>query len=65
MRTIQLEGNVGDSSTKKDEKPAENSTSEHVTENSKIVYLNDSYDLDTIPLDVETIIDFDDNDKTM
>ena len=44
---------------------AENYTTNDVGENSKIVYLNDSYDLDTIPLDVETIIDLNDNDETI
>ncbi len=65
MRTIQLEGNVGDSSTGKTKMTAENYTTNDVGENSKIVYLNDSYDLDTIPLDVETIIDLNDNDETI
>jgi hypothetical protein len=64
LRTIQLEGNVGDTSTENTEILAFESTSEDECENSKIVYLNDSYDLDTIPLDVETIIDMNNNEET-
>jgi hypothetical protein len=64
LRTFRLEGNVGNTSTKKTEIPAVDSTSEDECENSKVVYLNDSYELDTIPLDVETIIDINDNEET-
>ena len=65
MRTIQLHGNLGDPSTEKTGIPAVDSTSEDICENSKLVYLNDSYELDRIPLDVETIIDLDDNEETI
>ena len=62
MSTVQLEGNVGDLSTVKTKIPAENSTTaEDVEENSKVIYLNDSYGLDRILLGVETTIYFDDN----
>jgi len=37
---------------------------DEVGENSKTVYINDSFDLDTIPFDVETIIDIEDDDNT-
>ena len=37
--------------------------SEDENENSKFVYLNDSYELYRIPLDVETIIDLNDNEE--
>jgi hypothetical protein len=34
-------------------------TTSGVSEDSKTVYINDSYNLDTIPLDVDQIIDTD------
>ncbi len=64
LRTFRLEGNVGNTSTENTEITAVDSTSDDVCGNSKVVYLNDSYDLDTIPLDVETIIDINDNEET-
>ena len=64
LRTFRLEGNVGNTSTENTEITAVDSTSEDECENSKVVYLNDSYELDTIPLDVETIIDINDNEET-
>ena len=64
MRTTQLEGNLGDTSTGTTEILDENCTAEEGVENSKIVYLNDSYELDEMPLDVETIIDLDDNEES-
>ena len=65
MRTIQLEGNLGHTSTTgTTEILDENCTTDEGVENSKIVYLNDSYELDEIPLDVETIIDLDDNEES-
>ena len=64
LRTIQLEGNLGDTSTETTPILAEISTTDEGVENSnlsKLVYLNDSFDLDTIRLDVDTIIDINDN----
>ena len=65
MRTDQLEGNVGEPSTDTTEIRAVELTSDGVGENSKFLYLNDSYELDRIPLDVETIIDLDDNEENI
>ena len=65
LRTIALEGNLADPSTKKTEIPDIDSPLEEASENSKFVYLNDSYELDEIPLDVETIIDMNDNEQTI
>jgi hypothetical protein len=62
LRTKKLQGNVGEPSTGNTEIPAVEPTSVHVGEDSKFLYFNDSYDLDEIPLDVETIIDLNDND---
>ena len=64
LRTIQLEGNLGETSTETTPILAEISTTDEGVENSKfskLVYLNDSFDRDTIRLDVDTIIDMNDN----
>ena len=39
----------------------EEESTQEVSESSKTRYINDSSDLDTIPFDVEQIIDMDDN----
>ena len=41
--------------------PTEEESTQEVCKGSKTRYINDSSDLDTIPFDVEQIIDTDDN----
>ena len=59
---------IGNSSDTGDEKPdiPEDSCGTIPTgDDSKIVYINDSYNLDSIPFDVETIIDSDNIEDTV
>ena len=60
-----LEGNVGDSSTEKTQLPTIESTSVEIGENSKTIYINDSFDIVRIPLDTESIIIVDDTEETI
>ncbi len=60
MRTTPLIGNSGEACDQKTGILAVDSVVDEVGENSKTVYINDSYELDTIPLDVETVLDVDD-----
>ena len=65
MRTSLLLRNSGDPGEEKNDFPAVDSGVADIGENSKTVYINDSYNLDTIPFDVEAIIDIDDSDNTL
>ena len=64
LRTCPLLGNSGGTSDQKGGFLAVDSGVDEIGENSKTVYINDNYNLDTIPLDVDTIIDTDDSDNT-
>ncbi len=65
MRTFLLKGNVGHSSTGNTQIPTMESTPVDVGKNSKTVYINDNFNLDTIPLDTETIIVVDNSENTI
>jgi hypothetical protein len=59
-----LLGNSGEQGDGKTDSPAVESGVAEIGENSKTVYINDSYNLVRIPFDAETIIDIDDNNNT-
>jgi hypothetical protein len=61
LRTSLLLGNSSDPSDEKTDFSAVESGAAGIGENSKTVYINDSYNLDEIPFDTSTIIDLDDN----
>ena len=57
---------MGNPSTEKTQIPTVvDSTSLDIGENSKTIYFNDSFELDEIPLDTDSIIDMNDNEELL
>ena len=56
---------MSDPNTEQTEIPMVDSTSVDFGENSKTIYFNDSFELDEIPLDTDSIIDMNDNEELL
>ena len=59
LPTFLLIGNSGQKSDEKNAQPAVECAEEQISDHSKTVYINDSFNLDSIPFDIENIIDED------